>query len=81
MLRETIINKKPFESFEIYCEECDETIFTKDDIVEKSDAMTEAFLCHKIETHSNNTGHFKIGGVINPRDTLQRIDTTVTVST
>lgn len=79
-IQDIYVSKKPFKSFEIYCEECNKSIFTKDDFIEKSDPMTIALLMRRIEKHAMKTGHDEMGGVVNPKHILKRIDTTITVN-
>jgi hypothetical protein len=76
--REILIEETPFRVFQIYCNECEESLIKVSDLTE-SPFKNEVLVLYRIRTHAKETGHCSFDGNIEPMHALQHIDTNIHV--
>lgn len=76
--RRTIIEKRPFRIFQVYCEECEVSLVEATDLTE-SPFKDEALVLCEIHNHIKSTGHQSINTNIEPSQSLEHINATITI--
>lgn len=79
VLRKTITDGGPFGHLEVICCECDEAIFTREDMKEGKALRNEAYLRYKVREHARNHLHTDFRLDVKPHTALKTIDDEITV--